>query len=150
MTEWHLEAPVQEVWEVISKPLEWPQWWPGVVQVTEVRKGDSRSLGGIQRYTWKSQLPYALIFTLELTEREEEKLLKGRASGDLEGWGITYFYKTPEGTLVRYEWQVATLKPWMNRLAFLLKPVFAYNHRVVMRWGAKALARKLGCRLIRY
>jgi hypothetical protein len=36
----------------------------------------------------------------------------------------------------------------MNRLAPLARPVFGWNHDVVMRWGGEGLARRLGGRLL--
>ena len=41
-------------------------------------------------------------------------------------------------------WNVRTTKPWMNLLAPLARPLFKWNHDVVMGWGAEGLARKLG------
>jgi hypothetical protein len=38
----------------------------------------------------------------------------------------------------------------MNLLAPLARPVFAWNHDVVMRWGGEGLARLLGTRLVAY
>ncbi|HKQ32652.1 MAG TPA: polyketide cyclase, partial [Thermodesulfobacteriota bacterium] len=44
----------------------------------------------------------------------------------------------------RYDWQVETTKPWMNLIAPLARPIFKWNHDVVMKWGAEGLARRLG------
>ena len=49
---------------------------------------------------------------------------------------------------VLYDWRVSTTKPWMNALGPVARPVFEYNHDVVMRWGGEGLARRLGCRLL--
>jgi hypothetical protein len=51
-------------------------------------------------------------------------------------------------TAVLYEWHVETSKRWMKALAPVAKPVFAYNHNVVMSWGGEGLARRLGVELI--
>ena len=51
-------------------------------------------------------------------------------------------------TAVVYDWQVATTKRWMNLLSPIARPVFEYNHDVVMRWGGEGLARRLGARLL--
>ena len=51
-------------------------------------------------------------------------------------------------TAVTYEWNVRTTKAWMNLLAPVARPVFAYNHDVVMRWGGEGLARRLDCKLL--
>lgn len=36
----------------------------------------------------------------------------------------------------------------MNALSFMLKPLFQYNHDVVMRWGAEGLAKLLQAELL--
>ena len=36
----------------------------------------------------------------------------------------------------------------MNALGPVARPVFEYNHDVVMRWGGEGLARRLGVRLL--
>ena len=43
-------------------------------------------------------------------------------------------------TAVVYEWNVRTTKPWMNLLAPIARPVFAWNHDWVMRNGGEGLA----------
>jgi hypothetical protein len=75
-------------------------------------------------------------------------VLEGQASGELEGMGRWRLYTAAETTAVLYEWEVRTTRPWMNRLAPLARPAFAWNHDVVMRQGAEGLARLLGARLV--
>lgn len=43
-----------------------------------------------------------------------------------------------------YEWVVRTTERWMNLLAPLARPAFAWNHNVVMRQGGEGLARNAG------
>jgi hypothetical protein len=40
---------------------------------------------------------------------------------------------------VRYDWIVKVTRPWMVRLAFLLRPVFGWNHNQVMESGRRGL-----------
>jgi hypothetical protein len=42
-------------------------------------------------------------------------------------------------TAVTYEWNVRTTKAWMNALAPVARPVFAFNHDYVMRRGGEGL-----------
>ena len=51
-------------------------------------------------------------------------------------------------TAVVYEWNVRTTKQWMNLLAPIARPVFAWNHDTVMGWGGEGLARRVGGRLL--
>jgi hypothetical protein len=66
--------------------------------------------------------------------------LDGAARGELTGEGRWRLFRGSEGTLVRYEWDVSTTGVWMNLLAPLARPAFAWNHDVVMRSGGMGLA----------
>lgn len=150
ITRWQLKASLADVWDAVYQSMEWPQWWKGVVRVTELEHGAEDGIGSVRSYTWKSVLPYQLSFNMRLTEQEQYKRIRGRAFGELEGEG-EWFFEEKEGIVsIQYRWTVVTNKAWMNYLAFLLKPAFHYNHDVVMSWGARGLARKLQAELISY
>ena len=149
VTHWQLKASLQEVWDSIYESLQWPQWWRGVVSVKEVQPNDETGLHGTRQYTWKSFLPYQLQFNLQLTEKEPLKRLKGIATGELEGTGEWSFSEKDGIVDIHYHWNIVTRKKWMNWFAFILKPVFKFNHNVVMHWGGKGLAKKLGTTLLK-
>ena len=88
---------------------------------------------------WSTALPYDLAFDMETTRIEPLSLIEGKASGELEGVGR--WTLRPDGSKcnVRYDWIVKVTKPWMVRLAFILKPVFSWNHAVVMERGRRGL-----------
>jgi hypothetical protein len=46
-------------------------------------------------------------------------------------------------TNVVFHWDVATSGFWMNAMAPLLKPLFAWNHNWVMAQGERGLAQRL-------
>lgn len=143
-TVWHFAVPLPVVWDIITRPLEWPAWWKGVEAVEEIEPGDQGGIEGITRYTWKSLLPYRLSFDMQLKERKELESLKGIAYGELAGSGEWHFDQEDKGgTSVTCIWQVTTEKAWMNIFSFILRPVFSYNHNLVMKWGEKCLRRKL-------
>ena len=149
ITRWELKAPLNQVWDAIYNSLEWPRWWKGVCEVTEIKKNDAHGINGVRKYTWKSILPYKLTFTMRLTENEYLKHMKGISFGELEGQGEWLFSEHDGIVQVQYNWEVVTNKKWMNYLSFLLKPLFSINHNVVMHWGAKGLAKKLGITLLK-
>ena len=148
VTLWRFRAPLEPVWDSIYHSEDWPAWWRGVESVERVEGGDDRGIGTLQRYTWRSRLPYRLAFHMRLTRVEPLSLIEGEAVGELTGtgrWRLTH----DEGvTHVRYDWDVRTTRPWMNLLAPVARPVFAYTHDVVMRWGGEGLARRLDCKLL--
>ena len=148
LTTWVLEAPIEPVWDAIRDVAAWPEWWPGVEETTELERGDPDGVGSLTRYVWKSRLPYRLVFRSRATRIERPHVMEGTAEGELSGTGHWRLYAGPGSTAVTYEWDVVTTEPWMNRLAPLLRPLFAWNHDVVMRQGGEGLARRLGVRLL--
>jgi len=148
ITIWKLNASIEEVWEAIHEQEQWPTWWKGVVKVETIKKGAPDNIGKVMRYTWKSFLPYTLAFDMVATQIEKPHILAGTAFGELDGLGRWEIYQDGDITTLTYYWQVNTTKPWMNKLSWLLKPAFKWNHDIVMKWGAKGLANKLGAKLL--
>jgi hypothetical protein len=103
-----------------------------------------------ERYliAWRSRIPYELEFEFTVRELDEPCSMSGEATGELEGSGHWRLFEQDGVTAVTYEWNVGTTKPWMNAFGPVARPVFEYNHDVVMRWGGEGLARRLGCRLL--
>jgi Polyketide cyclase / dehydrase and lipid transport len=148
VTQWHLEAPIERVWNAIYDVAAWPQWWPYVLAVEELEPGDDSGVGAVRRYTWSSRLPYRLSFNMRSTVVEPPHLLAGDAVGELTGVGRWTLGAEGPITRVRYDWEVATSRVWMNALAPLMAPVFRWNHGQVMAAGARGLARYLGVQLV--
>ena len=143
-TEWETTASIADVWEAIRNSLEWPQWWKSFISVTETIPGDELGIGSVRKYTLQSPTSYKLTFDMLLTDRVEYKLLSGKADGELAGTGTWHFDVRNGKTYIECRWNVSTTKAWMNALAFILKPAFQYNHRKVMKDGAKYLEKRLG------
>ena len=143
VTEWTLAAPVEAVWRVIAAPDDWPSWWRAVRKVETLEPGDARGVGAVRRVTWRTALPYTLTFVTRTTQAEPMRFIEGRAEGELDGTGLWTFTPRDGGTILRYDWRVAVTKPWMRIAAPLLRPVFAWNHGVVMGWGRKDIEARL-------
>jgi hypothetical protein len=148
LTTWLLEASRDDAWEVLQDPLSWPEWWRGVVRVSELDGGDAERVGSRYRIAWRSRIPYELEFDFTVRKVDAPCCMEGDAEGDLAGSGRWLLFERDGVTAVLYEWNVATSKRWMRVLAPVARPVFAYNHDVVMRWGGEGLARRLGARLL--
>lgn len=148
VTVWRVDAPIEAVWDAILHSERWPAWWEGVERVEELEPGDEQGVGSLRRYTWKSRLPYRLVFDMRTTRVERPVALEGAAGGELEGTGRWQLSQEDAVTTVRYEWKVRTTRPWMNVLAPIARPFFEWNHDIVMRQGGEGLARLLGARLV--
>ncbi len=149
VTVWRFDAPLEKVWACIKDSETWSDWWKGVLKVEKLKDGDANGIGAIHRSTWKSALPYKLVFDSETVRIEELKLIEVRAFGELDGTGLwTLTAENPHQTRVQYDWTVKTTKSWMNFLAPIAKPFFRWNHDTIMNWGGAGLAKKLNCKLL--
>ena len=148
LTTWLLDAPRESVWEAIHDQEAWPGWWRGVEEVVELEPGDDDGLGSYSRLTWRSKLPYNLVFEVRTTRVERPHLMQGDAVGELTGIGLWRLYEADGTTAVVYEWNVHTTRAWMNLLTPIARPIFAWNHDWVMARGGEGIAQHLGCRLL--
>jgi hypothetical protein len=87
-------------------------------------------------------------YTTTITRSEAPHDLAYDADGDLVGRGRFELRQIADsplagGTEVLIYWNVATRGHWLNRLAPLLKWLFAANHNYVMRRGQRGLAKWL-------
>jgi uncharacterized protein YndB with AHSA1/START domain len=143
VTEWTFDAPIDEVWAQLNRPEDWPNWWRGVVGVELIEAGAPDGTGAYRQMIWRSALPYRLRFNIRTVRLERPSVIEGRADGELCGVGRWSLSSTSSGTTVRYDWDVEATKQWMRWLAPVAKPLFAWNHRVSMRWGFEGLRRRL-------
>lgn len=144
VSHWYIDAPIERVYSAIEDADAWPTWWRGVLSSVEIQAGDADSIGSIRRTAWKSALPYKLEFDSEVIRIEKNKLIEVRAFGQLHGRGLWQF--EVDGNLktrVQYDWTVQTTKPWMNLLSPVARPLFQWNHDVIMGWGEGGLNRYL-------
>ena len=79
VTDWHVDAPIDRVWDAIHDSERWPEWWHGVISVVPVAKAEDEDAAEVRRYTFRGRLPYSLTFDMRLTRSEPQALLEGRA-----------------------------------------------------------------------
>jgi hypothetical protein len=142
-TDWSLPFPLAALWQALIAPEEWPSWWRAVARVERLAPGDDNGVGAVRRMTWRTALPYTLTFDMRTTRIEPMSLIEGRAEGELTGLGRWTLSPAGDGTRVRYEWMVEMTQPRMRLVAPIARPVFAWNHATVMRWGEEGLRSKL-------
>jgi uncharacterized protein YndB with AHSA1/START domain len=124
VTHWHLDASIEPVWQALYAADDWPRWWKYVRTVEAPEIADASGVGAIRRYTWASRLPYQLSFQMRTTRVDRPHRLEGEAIGELTGTGCWTLTESGSATFVRYDWEVATTRRWMNALAPILAPAF--------------------------
>jgi Polyketide cyclase / dehydrase and lipid transport len=143
VTDWTLAAPCHAVWNELVKPENWPAWWRAVERVELLEPGDADGVGALRRMTWRTALPYSLTFDMRTMRVQPMTLIEGHAEGELTGVGRWTIADDGAQTRVRYDWRVEVTQPWMRFVAPLARPVFAWNHGVVMGWGREGISRRL-------
>lgn len=149
LTVWKFDAPLERVYNTVHNADEYHLWWKGQSKVETIKRGDALGVGAVKKFKTRSVLPYTLIYTGTVLEVEPLKKVVGTTTGELEGRGTWIFETEKEISIVKYYWVVKTNSLLMNFLTPVMKPIFEWNHDVVMRWGEEGLAKYLGCNLIK-
>jgi uncharacterized protein YndB with AHSA1/START domain len=140
LTRWRVRGTPEEVFDLISNPLDYPRWWPSVyLETTELEPADARGLGHRIHYHTKGWLPYTLRWESVSAEADRPRRITIRAAGDFDGRGIWTFDTEGDWVHVTFDWQLTADKPLLRYLSFLLKPIFAANHRWAMARGEESL-----------
>jgi uncharacterized protein YndB with AHSA1/START domain len=144
VTTMELAVPRERVWPEVSHPDRWATWWPGLVAVRELEPADQGGRGALLEFVFKSVLPYTLSFRGRITRIESPRRMDIEAVGELEGVAEYELEDRGEATKMTLTWTVRTTKTWMNVLAPIARPFFSWNHDILMKAGARGLARALG------
>lgn len=146
VTRWTADAPPAEVQAILMEVEAFPAWWPAVyLDVQVLRRGAPGGEGTTAALHTKGWLPYTLRWTLEVTTVDPPRGFSLVARGDFVGSGVWRIEAAPGGdrSVVIYEWRINAEKPLLRRLGWLLRPVFAANHRWAMRTGEISLNREI-------
>ena len=84
---WNIAAPRPAVWATISRPEDWPRWWPFVDTVDLLRRGGADGVGTVQRLVWRTRLPYRIRLEVEILTVDPQRSIRVRALGDAAGSG---------------------------------------------------------------
>lgn len=148
---WRLDSPAADVWALLADVERWPLWWRHVRHARLLQRGAASPLGDVADLHWRSALGYPIRLRVRTVAVEPLRLIEGQAEGDLRGVGAWILEPAGDGAVdVTYRWEVVLERRWMRALAFVLAPVFAWNHFAVMRSAARGMSGHLGCRWSRH
>lgn len=145
ITHWRVAGTVKEVYDLISNPMDLVRWWPAVYLDVQERD-DSSGAGTIYSLYTKGWLPYTLRWQFRITESQYPSTIALQAWGDFDGQGIWTFAQEGLWVNITYDWRIRAEKPLLRYGSFLLKPIFAANHRWAMRMGEQSLKLELARR----
>jgi hypothetical protein len=141
---WRVEGDVKEVADIIEDASSLSTWWPSVYfEVHEIEHGGEGGVGKLISLRAGGWLPYTLGIKFRTTESRYPNGFSMEASGDLEGTGIWTFAQDGPFVNVTYDWTIRANKPIIDKLSFLLKPIFRVNHNWTMKRGEESLKLEL-------
>jgi len=141
---WRVEADINEVADILEDAPSLPRWWGSVYfEVREIEAGEKHGIGKVISLHAGGWLPYTLRISFRTVASNYPHGFTMEATGDLEGKGIWTF--EPDGSFVNitYDWTIKANKPIIEKLSFLLKPIFRSNHNWTMNRGAESLKLEL-------
>jgi hypothetical protein len=147
VTHWRVPGTVDEVAEVLSDATDLPRWWPAVyLDVVETEPGDEDGIGKeVSLYT-RGWLPYTLRWQFRVTESDYPHSFALESWGDFVGRGEWRLRQNGRFVDITYDWRIQAEKPLLRTLSFLLRPIFAANHRWAMARGEESLRLELARR----
>jgi len=132
-SKWELQAPVLDVFDALSRPIDYPKWWP---QFRDVRRIDDLRYWMVVR----AFLPYYLTYLMEAEIADSARgVLQARTDGDIVGrirWQID---AGSRGTVAYLEERVEMQVDLLNLVAPVARVAFETNHRLMMRDGLLGL-----------
>jgi hypothetical protein len=144
VSRWRVRGTVGEVSDILGDAEGLARWWPSVyLKVETLEPGGARGAGQLVRLHTKGWLPYTLRWEFRTVAAGDPHGYEVEAVGDLEGRGCWSFTQDGDFVNATYDWRVRARKPLLRALSFLLKPLFAANHRWAMRRGEESLKLEL-------
>ena len=144
VSRWRVRGTVEEVGQIIGDADSLAAWWPSVyLDVSELAPGDEHGVGKVIELHTKGWLPYTLRWRFRVSEVRPPGHIRLEAEGDFVGRGIWTLAQDGPWTDLTYDWEIRAEKPLLRRLSWLLRPMFAANHRWAMRQGCRSLRQEL-------
>ena len=133
-TVWRLTFPPDEVFAVLANVESYTAWWPGM-----------RRIKGLDETTFETEvrsvLPFSLVFRTIITRQDRQAgLLEADLRGDLEGFSRWTITATDAGAQAIFEEDVIARNRLLRVLAPIARPVFRWNHAVLMNHGEQGLS----------
>ena len=142
VTRWQIRAPIERVYEALTTPERYAEWWPSIVAYRSLTPGLT-GVGARAERVVRGRLPYTLRYTTTTTKMDPPREVAYNSEGDLIGRGRFTLEPRDGGTEVTFDWDVRTTGLAMNVLAPLLRLLFSWNHHWVMAQGGRGLGRWL-------
>src|SRR3954463_7028696 len=114
--EWHVDAPAENVFDVLADGRTYPEWWNPVYL-------DVETDGEYTLQHFKGRLPYHLHTRTKTVEADRPRRIRGEAGGARRAPGLGTPPPTPPAPRVRFDGRVHADRPLLKLLTPFLRPV---------------------------
>ena len=143
LSRWRVKAGVEEVYDIVSQPLEYPRWWPSVyLSSKEIAPGSPDAAGRRVMFRTKGLLPWTLSWESSFTEAVPPHRIVMETAGDFTGRGVWTFVQDGDFADITFDWTLAVTSP-LRYLSKALRPVVVANHEWAMEQGEICLREEL-------
>lgn len=144
---WRVRGSIDEVAAVLADAEALARWWPSTyLSVRRLAPGGPSGVGDVGLVHARGWLPYEIRFLYRVTDADLPHGFGLDALGDLTGRGEWALRQDGPDVAITYTWTVRSDKPLLQRLGWLLRPLFESNHRWTMRRGEESLRLELARR----
>jgi uncharacterized protein YndB with AHSA1/START domain len=129
--EWNVDAPQDQVFDVLVDPRTYPEWWTPTY-VSGESDGPPEP-GTVSRVRFKSKLPFVFQASSRLVRVNRPDEFEAEVEGDLRGVAIWTLTPLHGKVRVRFDFRVFADRPLIRYLSPVLRPLFRWNHTMAMR-----------------
>ena len=143
-TVWRTPGAIEDAIALFDDVESLSRWWPSVyLSVRRLSDGGPDGVGRRVALHTTGWLPYTLSWTSVLTEPVTDRGFAFRAEGDFTGTGRWIFRQDGSELVLALDWRISVNKPVVRRFSWLLRPIFAANHRWARARGLESLRLEL-------
>ncbi|WP_424808645.1 SRPBCC family protein [Rhodococcus sp. 27YEA15] len=133
---WELDASADRVYSALADVANYARWWPQVRDVSTIDAGS-----GVM--TIRSAVPWTFrIVGRRAVEDPMSRYLRATLSGAMTGWSSWTIQASGVRSRAYFEQEV-TVVGNLGVLSHIAKPLFAWNHELMMSGGCAGLSRYL-------
>lgn len=144
VSHWRVEARLQEVIEIFRDSESLADWWPAAfLKARTLAPGAEDEMGKRVWLHVKGWLPHTLQMAFEITESSYPESFTLTVCGDFEGGCHCRVAESRDSVELEFDWRVDVQKPLVRYTSWLLRPLFTWSHRWVMRRGQESLKLEL-------
>lgn len=156
LTHWRIEGRIDDVYEILGHPLDYPKWWKAIRSAVEtpelnailsqVAELSKRKADTFTRMELRGWLPYTLRWELAHNELTKPTRIVSESRGDFVGRGIWNLKQEGLVVEITFDWSVRAEKWFLRYFSPILKPLFVAHHDWIMEQGRQGLIQEIAKR----